>query len=67
MHDVPVLRLGAVQSFGAAPRDCLVDPVALQEPGQLIALESQHPPAATKTLLIAKKDVCMIYCILWGS
>lgn len=57
-----------MQSVGAAPGGCLVDPAASQEPGQLIALESQHPPAATKThqlvLLIAKTDSCIIYCIL---
>lgn len=68
MHNIPVLRSAAVQSFGAAPAGCLVDPVASQEPGQLIALESQHPPATTKThqvvILIAKTDFSIIYCIL---
>lgn len=58
MHDIPVLRSAAVQFFGAAPGGCAVDPVASLEPGQLIALEFQLPPATTKThqlvLFIAK-------------
>lgn len=50
MHNIPVLRFAAVQFFGAVPGGCLVDPAASQEPGQLIALESQHPPGATKNI-----------------
>lgn len=55
-----MLRSAAVQSFDAAPGGCSADPAASQEPGQLIALESQHPhPAATThqlVLFIAQAD-----------
>lgn len=53
MHNIPVLKSAAVQSFGAAPGGYLVGPAASQEPGQLIALKFQHPPAGNKSTSIS--------------